>query len=410
MRQQWRALAELTEAGEPGWTRRAFSDAYADERGWIRDQFRAAGCAHVEVDAGGNVVGIFPGQNPNLPPLVLGSHTDTVQGGGRFDGIVGVLGALEVIRRIRSSAGALNRDVYVYDFLGEEVGDFGVGCIGSKAATGSLSATELSQTNGAGLTLGDQLQRHGLRPGGSPVGRSPRDWHAYVELHIEQATTLEAAQVDIGVVTAIAGIRRMVARFVGEQNHAGGARMRERRDALLAAARATLTVNDFVCGADEFAVATTTEIVNRTSSLNVVSGEARLRAEMRSTDTGWLDRTEQSLVERIASESASMGVEADLSWSTDNPVAHCTPSIRDHIVEASEVLGLSWAAVPSGATHDAAHIAEICPTAMIFVPSEGGKSHCPEEHTDWGDIVNGVNALVETVTRLDGEADMRRRK
>src|SRR5699024_108546 len=264
MRQQWSDLAELVESGQPGWTRRTFSDAYRSGRSWMEERFQEAGCTHVGRDEVGNIVGVLPGRNPILPPLALGSHTDTVQGGGRFDGIVGVLGALEVVRRIRSSVGALERDLYIYDFLGEEVGEFGVGCIGSKAVTGELNPSELARTNSSGLSLGDQLQRNGLRPDPGTVGRPPRDWHAYVELHIEQATSLEVNARQIGVVTAIAGIRRLVAHFTGEQNHAGGARMHERRDALLAAARATLTLNEVVCGADEYAVATTTEIANRT--------------------------------------------------------------------------------------------------------------------------------------------------
>lgn len=409
MRQQWSDLAELKEPEQPGWTRRVFSDAYASGRAWMEERFREAGCVHVERDHAGNIVGILPGRNPTLPPLVLGSHTDTVQGGGRFDGIVGVLGALEIVRRVRSSDSALERDLYIYDFLGEEVGEFGVGCIGSKAVTGALTGSDLTRTNSRGFSLGAQMQRHGLRPDPDVVGRPPAGWHAYVELHIEQATSLEANAKQIGVVTAIAGIRRLVAQFTGEQNHAGGARMQERRDALLAAARATLTLNEVVCGASEYAVATTTEIANKTTSLNVVSGETRMQAEMRSTDAAWLDRAERQLTERIASESEVMGVDANLRWTTDNPVALCASSVQDHIVDACDALGVSWAAVPSGATHDAAHISEACPTAMIFVPSIDGKSHCPEEHTDWSDVINGVNTLFETVKRLDGEGDLRRR-
>lgn len=395
-------LSALSEPGEEGWTRRVFSEAYRAQRDWIARAFTASGCTQVHRDHAGNIVGRFPGRRSDLAPLVIGSHTDTVQGGGRYDGVVGVLGALAALRALRDRGTALERDLLVYDFLGEEVNAFGIGCLGSKGALGQLSAADLSRTDPAtGRTLGRAYEDFGLET--APLLRAPRrpDWHAYLELHIEQATSLERSGDDIGVVVGIAGIRRLVAQFVGEQNHAGGARMDERRDALLAAARAALRLNEMACSATEFAVATTTHLDNESQALNVVPSRVRLRAEMRSTDGAWLNRAERRLAQQIEDDSRALGVEVGLSWLEDDPVALCDDDLQSIIAASSDHLGLSWRSVPSGATHDAAHIATACPAGMIFVPSVGGLSHTPEEFTEHRHLRQGVDVLERSLVLAD---------
>jgi beta-ureidopropionase / N-carbamoyl-L-amino-acid hydrolase len=229
----------------------------------------------------------------------------------------------------------------------------------------------------------------------------PKKWHAYLELHIEQSGSLEKAGCEIGVVTAVAGIKRLLAKYLGQYDHAGGARMRTRKDALLAAASSALVLHEFACGNPGYAVATTTHIDSLQSAQNVVPGKAELRAEVRSTDTAWFTSVDRDLTQRVSARAQEFGCEVDLEWFLDNEIVQTDPTLQQNIVDASQSLGLSWMAVPSGATHDSVHISRIAPMGMIFVPSVGGRSHCPEEMTPQRDILNGIAVLEEAVRLAD---------
>ena len=276
------------------------------------------------------------------------------------------------------------------DFLGEESNDHGLTCLGSRSLMGELTATDLDREDAEGQSLGERCQRMGLDPSGMVSRRSlPQGATAYLELHIEQGPVLENEGVQIGVVTAITGIARLVARFLGQPDHAGTMPMADRRDALAAAAAAVLAIRQLGCDAGGSGVATTSQVTASPGSPNVVPGSARLEAEMRSTDPVWLDTAQ------------SRGVEVDFEWVHDNPPQPLDDTLQSAVVQATEALGYSWIPVPSGATHDAVHLARSVPTAMIFVPSVGGRSHCPEEHTDLPDIVRGIDVLTESVLAVD---------
>jgi N-carbamoyl-L-amino-acid hydrolase len=400
-------LSELRAPEHPGWTREVFTDPYRGSRDWITARMRSTGL-DVRQDRAGNVVGVLAGRSPAAPALVTGSHTDTVKGGGRFDGTVGVLGALEVVRRLRESDVQLTRDLIVVDFLGEESNDWGLSCLGSRAVAGELLDADLDRRDGAGHRLGEQYARFGLDPSGVLAERwlTERPLHGYVELHIEQGPLLEDKGAAIGVVTAIAGIERLLASFEGRPDHAGTRPMHDRRDAMVAAAHAVLAVHREGCGGPAHGVATATQVVNTLHAPNVVPSSVQLRAEMRGTDVGWLETTKRRLAEDILTQAQALGVDVTFDWTSDNSVVPSARSIQDTIAEAAARAGLTWAAVPSGATHDAAHIARRCPMGMIFVPSRAGRSHCPEEWTDITDIAAGVRALGDTLRVLDGQEDL----
>jgi beta-ureidopropionase / N-carbamoyl-L-amino-acid hydrolase len=396
-------IESFTDPDFDGWTRTVFSSSYQEERHWMLRQFKDAGLQDVHVDAAGNIVGVLPGRNQFADPIVIGSHTDTVERGGRFDGVVGVLGALEVVQRFRESGNLLERPLMVIDFFGEEANPFGLTCLGSRSLVGHLAAQDLERLDPEGKRLGDTLQAFGMDPSGilrMNTGR-PKKWHAYLELHIEQSGSLEKAGCEIGVVTAVAGIKRLLAKYLGQYDHAGGARMRTRKDALLAAASSALVLHEFACGNSGYAVATTTHIDSLQSAQNVVPGKAELRAEVRSTDTAWFTGVDRDLTQRVSARAQEFGCEVDLEWFLDNEIVHTDPTLQQDIVDASRSLGLSWMAVPSGATHDSVHISRIAPMGMIFIPSVGGRSHCPEEMTPQRDILNGIAVLEESVRRAD---------
>jgi N-carbamoyl-L-amino-acid hydrolase len=396
-------LSAIRDPEYPGWTRDIFSDAYRGSRDWVGATMRSAGL-DVRRDRAGNIVGVLPGREPAAPALVTGSHTDTVKGGGRFDGTVGVLGAVELVRRLRESGTRLTRDLVVVDFLGEESNDWGLSCLGS----GELLTEDMDRRDGTGQRLGERYAGFGLDPSDVLAERwlTQLPVHAYLELHIEQGPVLEDRGASIGVVTAIAGIERLLASFLGRPDHAGTRPMHDRRDALVAAAHAVLAVNREGCGGPAHSVATATQVVNTRHAPNVVPASVQLRAEMRGTDAGWLSSAKQRLTEDILTRAQGLGVDVSFDWTTDNRIVQTAQSIQDTVAQAAAKAGLTWEALPSGATHDAAHLGRRCPMGMIFVPSRAGRSHCPEEWTDIADIAAGARILGDTLRILDRQQEL----
>ena len=405
-------IAEFRDPEASGWTRRVFSPLDQQCREWVAQQMAAAGL-DVRIDAAANVIGTRKGL-ARASAVVSGSHTDTVQGGGRFDGIIGVLGAIEVARCLEDSRAELARDFVVVDFLGEEPNDFGLSCVGSRAIAGSLDAEHLELKNAAGASLADAL----AAVGGDPAQIETARWeqgsaHSFVELHIEQGPVLEQAGVAIGVVSGIVGIRRLLATFEGRPDHAGTTPMRLRHDALCGASEAILAIERLAGGtgtagglpSESGGVATAGRIKVRPGALNVVPSESQLWAEVRSQDEAWLDDFAGELDATVAETARRRGLEIELRWlSRERPVL-TSHSVSDLIKDTAKSLGFESMRIPSGAGHDAAHMARLSPVGMIFVPSRDGRSHCPEEWTDIEQIGKGVAVLAETIVRLCAQPD-----
>ncbi|MCU1631906.1 MAG: Zn-dependent hydrolase [Micrococcaceae bacterium] len=394
-------LSAFHDGDRLGWTREVFSEPYRASRDWTAARMREAGL-DVHIDAAGNIIGRLAGTEPSAPALVTGSHTDTVDGGGRFDGIVGVLGSIEAARLLQESGTPLRRDLLVVDFLGEESNVFGLSCLGSRCAAQELLKEDLDRRDYRGLSLGQAYTDYGLDPArllDVPWAKAPL--HAFVELHIEQGPTLEKQGLPLGIVTAITGIERFIATFTGAADHAGTTSMDDRRDAMVAAAEAVLAVRAEGCGAPTHGVATSTRVESESRSPNVVPSLVRMYSEVRSVDPAWLSGAKGRLTAEIAAKAGGLGVDVGFEWSTDNSVVRADSGIQDIAGAAADALGLPWMPIPSGATHDAVHMAALAPMGMIFIPSQGGKSHCPEEWSSTEDIATGVNALVGTLRNLD---------
>lgn len=395
------ALAHYAESATPGWTRRVFSDPYRASRQWVTELMSDAGL-EVHRDAAGNIIGRLPGRHGDKPALMTGSHTDTVYGGGRFDGIVGVLSAVETVRRLRETGTVLDRDLFIVDFLGEEPNTFGISCVGSRAIAGQLTAGHLDRVDDTGRRLGDVMTSYGADPNAAlDLAWRPNSLHAYVELHVEQGPLLERSGIPIGVVTAIAGIERLLVRFEGRPDHSGTMPMESRHDALVAAAEAILTVEREGCGAPVHGVSTTGRIESSPGALNVVPDHARIWGELRSVDASWLNGAKRRVVERIAADADARGVSTAIEWLSDQDPVECDATLQDRIGRAADELGYPWQAVPSGAGHDAAHLAHLGPMGMIFIPSVDGRSHVPEELTHTDDIGIGAHVLARTLVNLD---------
>ena len=397
------ALAAITDPQRP-YTRRSFSALFMKGREWLARRFDEAGL-DVRIDTAGNLIGRREGAEPGLKTIMLGSHSDTVPSGGRFDGIAGVIAALETARSLRNAGVVLRHPLEVVDFLAEEPSEYGLSCVGSRGMTGSLEADMLALKNSNGEPLGSGLRRVGGDP--ERLAESKReDIGAFLELHIEQGVVLESEGVDVGVVTSIVGIRRMEIAFEGEADHAGTTPMDLRRDALVAAARTVDSVRRAAAAlateGKEYFVATVGILEVWPSASNVVPGRCRLIVDVRSTSPDMTRR----FAERIERESAAHAGDARVRRTTfsvlsDGPPAACDPRLRAEIGRAAKELGFSVRELASGAGHDAAFLSRICPAAMIFTPCRAGKSHAPEEWADRDALAAGASVMFETIGALD---------
>jgi beta-ureidopropionase / N-carbamoyl-L-amino-acid hydrolase len=391
-------LATFVDPDESGWTRRVFTRPFAESRPWLASTMADAGL-EVRIDPSGNIIGTLRGGEPGALPIVTGSHTDTVAGGGRFDGILGVLGAIEAVRSLRDQGVELGRDLVVVDFLGEEPNDFGLSCVGSRAITGELSEEHLLLRDPSGRPMADAFADMGIDPGGVFDARWESPVLAFVELHIEQGPVLEAAGQPIGVVEAIAGISRFRATFEGRGDHAGTMPMGMRRDAACAAAEGVLALESIAAGDEGVATSGVLDLVP--GSINIVPEHATLWGELRSTDPEWLRVRRGLFDEAVVSAGQKRRVVTDVAWLSNTNPTPCEDDLQAAIEVASARLGMSTMRLPSGAGHDAVQMAALAPVGMIFVPSKGGRSHVPEEWTDPAECAVGIHVLAQTILDLD---------
>jgi beta-ureidopropionase / N-carbamoyl-L-amino-acid hydrolase len=394
-------LAATTEPEHP-WTRRSFTPMFLKGRDYLARRFEAAGL-ETRIDAAGNLIGRRAGKRPGLGTIMVGSHSDTVPDGGRFDGVAGVSAALEVARALRDHNLTLDHDLEIIDFLAEEVSAFGISCVGSRALAGQMKPEMLART------VDDRSLAEGIAEvGGDPavLGLPLRaDIKAFLELHIEQGTVLEEAHEDIGVVTAIAGITRIEIVVEGRADHAGTTRMGHRLDALAAAARLVLGIEamatEMAAGPAHFA-ATVGEFEIAPNAANVVPSRARLlidaRAEVRANMETFVDRV-KALAAAVAAETGAR-IDPPVTIS-DNLPTPGDPDVLDILDGASDAVGARHRRMASGAGHDTAWMARICRAAMVFIPCLGGRSHTPDEWAETDDIALGAAVLLEAVQRLD---------
>jgi N-carbamoyl-L-amino-acid hydrolase len=401
------ALAAFTRSDIP-WTRRAFSAEFEQSRDWLRTQFEQAGLT-VHIDAAGNLTGRREGTEAGLSPLVTGSHCDTVVGGGRFDGILGVLAGIEVAQSLQDSGVSLRHPLEVIDFLSEEPSDYGVSCVGSRAFAGTLDEAMLSLCNDAGESLAQAMRRIGAQPESvARAARGPGSIAAFVELHIEQGPVLESEGLPIGVVSHIVGIRRVAVTVTGQPDHAGTTPMDIRRDALVGAARVIDAANreaSAMNGQPHYVVATVGRLALSPNVPNAVPGRVDMVLEVRSDSQAVLDTFPERLLALCRDGLQGLRVEASAAPLTQTPPVACSGLVQRAIGQAADRLALQHRTLPSGAGHDAMHVAAAGPVGMIFIPCLDGRSHCQEEWADRDQVAAGVRVLAETLMLLDRECD-----
>ena len=400
MEQRIEALARFGRNIDGGVDRVAFSDADVAGREYITDLMRELGLS-VRIDTAGNIIGRREGADPALPPIMFGSHIDSVPGGGNYDGDVGVIGAIEAVQLIRDHDIRLRHPIEVVVFADEE------GALtGSRAMIGKLKDATLDESSHSGLSVRDGIRKIGGDASRlDEAVRRPGDITAFVELHIEQGAILDEEDVDIGVVEGIVGIRWWDVIIEGFANHAGTTPMNRRRDAMVTAAELTLAINRIALELPGRQVATVGRIQALPGAPNVIPGKVVMSLEIRDLDAAKM----QQLFDRVVKEARRIGDERSTPVSFREIEVDVTPAptdlrMRRIIANAAEELGLSFEPMPSGAGHDAQHIATIAPTGMIFVPSVDGISHSPKEYTTAADMAKGASVLLRTVIAIDGGA------
>jgi N-carbamoyl-L-amino-acid hydrolase len=391
------ALAAVGDTGDGGNCRLALTDEDAGGRELVVGWMRALGL-DVRVDRIGNVVATRAGTDEGLDPVMTGSHIDTVRTGGRYDGTLGVLAGLEVVRALDDAGIRTRRPLTVAFFTDEEGSRFAPDMLGSLVYAGGMPLEDALETVAIdGAVLGDELDRIGWA-GDAPVpGPAP---HAYVELHIEQGPLLEEQGVTIGAVTGVQGISWQELTLTGQSNHAGTTPMRLRRDAGYAAAEVAVAVRRLAADLGGHQVGTVGRIDLHPNLVNVVAARATLTLDLRNTDEAVLATSERGLRARVDEIAAAEGVTA--SWRSlarFAPVAFAEDVIS--LVErAAGDRGHTVMRLPSGAGHDAQMLARMCPTGMVFVPSRGGVSHNPAEFTEPEDLAAGCQVLADVLVEL----------
>ena len=395
-------LEQLSTFGRPpggsfadGVSRMAYSDADVAGRAYAIELLRAAGL-DPRIDAAGNITGRRAGSDRSLKPIVMGSHIDSVPGGGNFDGQLGSMAAIEVVQTLNGHRITTRHPLEVTLWSNEEGGP-----IGSGAVIDAVSSETLDR-NFNGLSMRDGVRKIGGDPDRiAEARRPPRSLHCYLELHIEQGNTLENRAVPIGVVDGIVSIDEYDVEVRGFANHAGTTAMAERRDALLAAAKLVEAVREVATRTPGRQVGTVGRFEVFPNAPNVIPGLVKLSIEFRDLSDETVARLGAEVTERARQIARQTDTEISIVRGWHDDAALAAPEVQRQIEASAAALGLNTMHLPSGAGHDAQNLAKLGPMGMIFVPSIGGISHSPKELSRWSDCANGADVLLQTMLRVD---------
>ena len=394
-------LAAIGSTGDGGVNRTTFSEAHLAARKWFREHIQQSGL-DFQTDGAGNHSAVLPCDDPNAPTLILGSHLDSVPKGGRFDGALGVMAALEVLKTVRESGIKLKVRLEAMDFTDEEGTHLSL--FGSSAISGHLLPDALKNPYSGRENFTAGLARAGLTEEGLfTAKRSKESLAGYLELHIEQGKRLEKRGINIGIVSAIVGYGSYRMAYIGRADHAGSAAMEDRLDAGQGVSAFILEARQLVMKDFPNCVANVGKIEFSPGASNIVPARADFLLEFRSPDEKQLDALDKALMTLAREKAEQFGLQV-----TAEPLGKHMPNlmsseIQDAFKAACDDLSLSNVVIPSGAIHDAQSLVDICSVGMIFVPSVNGTSHSPFEFTEWQDCVNGANVLLHAALRLGSE-------
>jgi N-carbamoyl-L-amino-acid hydrolase len=375
----------------------AYTKGDIEARTWFMELMKKAGLDPT-IDAAGNIIGKRKGKNASLKPIAFGSHIDMVPDGGNYDGTLGSISALEVIEILNENNIVTENPLEVIIFANEEGGT-----IGSMAMVGNLTPEGLKQKSQSGLTQAEGIKALGGNPTNiQSTKRNKGDIHAWIELHIEQGGILEKEKIQIGVVEGIVGIVHWEVTVEGFANHAGATPMNMRQDALLAASKFIIAVNEVVNSVKGTQVGTVGKIAVQPGAYNVIPGKVVLGLEIRDLDAAKIEMLFKEMEKRAATIATSTKTKISFERQANESKPALTDKKLQQIINSSaKALGFTTKFMQSGAGHDSQEIAEIAPAAMIFIPSIGGISHSPKEFSTATDMANGANVLLQTILKID---------
>jgi allantoate deiminase len=359
---------------------------------------------HVRSDAAGNTVAERPGTRVGAPAIGTGSHLDSVPHGGRFDGVAGVVAAMEVARLLVDGDVPHVHPLRFVAFAAEEGARFGRAMNGSGIACGALGPADLDAVRDAdGITMAEAMRSVGLDPAAVAAARwDPTDWAGFLELHIEQGSVLERAGVGVGLVDAISGSTRMALHLTGRASHTGGTPMHLRADAMAAAAEIVLQVEGVACDDRHRGTrATVGRLTVEPGSITTIAGAVDLSVDVRDVDADRQRATAAEIVGRASAIARRRGIGLRAEMLADAAPVVLPTWVRGVVADTAERLDVGYRVLPSGASHDSQMVGRIVPTGMIFVPSRDGISHAPQEWTATADIAAGTDLLAAALLELD---------
>lgn len=402
LRETFLASAGIGTLPNGGLCRLALSDEDKTMRDLYVDWLKEAGL-DVRVDDFGNIYGRREGTDKEAKAVLFGSHLDTQPQGGKYDGILGVLAALEVIRTFNDHGIKTERPIEIVNFTNEEGARFEPPMLGSGGVAGIFQKSfVLGRKDQNGKSYGEELTRVGYSGDESNRAQVQRIYR-YVELHIEQGPILERENLTIGAVEGIQGMTWLEVKLTGQADHAGPTPMNMRKDALVAAAKMIVEIQQTAKATDESATVTVGRIRAEPGAVNCVPGEVVFSIDVRHFDDSIKGKIVEMILEKISTIAAVEQVEIEVSTLWDIAATHFSPSIVKRVLEGAQAYGYTARRIVSGAGHDAKYVNDIVPSGMIFVPSIDGKSHCEEEFTPWEDIEKGTNVLLQVIQSLAQE-------
>jgi ureidoglycolate amidohydrolase len=395
------ALAAISDAEAPAVTRIVFTPTDLKARAWLKSRCEESGLT-VRQDPIGNTFVRWPGSDPTLPAVGTGSHIDAIPNAGKYDGVVGVLGALEAIRALQRSGFHPRHSIELLVFTSEEPTRFGIGCIGSRMLSGTLTPeTARNLKDNEGESLNKVRAQAGLTGDLEAVQLPATYYKAFVELHIEQGPLLERQRIPLGVVTSIAAPSSLRILIEGSGGHAGGVLMPDRRDALCAAAELILAIETAArtTGAvDTVATVGVCEVFP--GAVNSIPSRVRLSADIRDTDL----KRRDDVVQQLEDAAHAIAVKRQISIYTEllnaDAPATCAQAVIEALSESCRKHNLNFLPIVSRAYHDSLFMSRIAPTAMLFIPCRNGYSHRPDEYASPEDIARGTLVLAETLAAL----------
>ncbi len=395
------ALALISDAEAPAVARVVFTPTDLKARAWLQARCEEAGLV-VRQDPIGNTFARWSGSDPTLPPVGTGSHIDAIPNAGKYDGVVGALGGLEAIRALQRSGCRPRHSIELLVFTAEEPTRFGIGCLGSRMLSGTLSADAarlLKDSEGA--SLDDVRERAGVSGDLEAVKLPSGYYSAFVELHIEQGPRLEGQGIPLGVVTSIAAPASLRISIEGSGGHAGGVLMPDRRDALCAAAELILAIENAARTSGAIDTVATVGICEVfPGAVNSIPSRVRLSADIRDTDLERRDDVMQQIETASQAIAATRRVPIRTEVLNADAPANCAPAVVEALSESCEKHRLKFVPIVSRAYHDSLFMSRIAPTAMLFIPCRNGYSHRPDEYASPEDIARGTLVLAETLAAL----------